>query len=140
MENKPVTTLLKVTSILTIIESVLAIFIAVLALLIILALPGMTDLMAETGEAVEVTPLNVISIVVSLVCAVINIVLAVWAIKHKKLSLVYKIGIFTMLATEVFNATTLSSVMDYVQLAIGLILPLLFLYAVFQQNKIDQGK
>lgn len=139
MENKPVTTLLKVTSILTIIESVLAIFIAVLAL-ILLALPGMTDLMAETGEAVEVTPLNVISIVVSLVCAVINIVLAVWAIKHKKLSLVYKIGIFTMLATEVFNATTLSSVMDYVQLAIGLILPLLFLYAVFQQNKIDQGK
>lgn len=134
-------TLLKVSSVLYIILSVLQLFISALALLVLVALPSFQDTMVEAGQlAAEVTPLTYISIILTLICSIVNIVLSVMALKHKNLNMVYKVGIFTMLIIEVFNATSLNSISDVVDIILGLAIPLIFLYAVFKQNRADIGE
>lgn len=138
MENKPITKFLRFTACLYVIIGVWSAIVGVLAIVSLIALPGLTDLMAEAGEvALEVTPLTYISIAVSLICAVADVVLGIMALKHKNLNIVYKIGIVTMIASEVFTATELSSVADWVTLALGLVVPVLFLIAVLKQIKLD---
>ncbi len=138
MENKPITKFLRFTACLYVIIGVWSAIVGVLAIVSLIALPGLTDLMAEAGEAaLEVTPLTYISIAVSLICAIIDVVLGIMALKHKNLNIVYKIGIITMIASEVFTATELSSVADWVTLALGLVVPVLFLIAVLKQIKLD---
>lgn len=138
MENKPITKFLRFTACLYVIIGVWSAIVGVLAIVSLIALPGLTDLMAEAGEAaLEVTPLTYISIAVSLICAVADVVLGIMALKHKNLNIVYKIGIITMIASEVFTATELSSVADWVTLALGLVVPVLFLIAVLKQIKLD---
>lgn len=138
MENKPITKFLRFTACLYVIIGVWSAIVGVLAIVSLIALPGLTDLMAEAGEAaLQVTPLTYISIAVSLICAVADVVLGIMALKHKNLNIVYKIGIVTMIASEVFTATELSSVADWVTLALGLVVPVLFLIAVLKQIKLD---
>ncbi len=138
MENKPITKFLRFMACLFVIIAVWSTIAGALALVSLIALPGLADLMAEAGEAaVEVTPLTYITLVVSLVCAIVNIVIGIMALKHKNLGLVYKIGIFTMIASEVFTATDLASFADWATLAVGLVVPVLFLLAVFKQMKLD---
>lgn len=138
MENKPITPFLKYVSCLFVILAVWSAIINAIALISLIALPGLTDLIAEAGEAaVEVTPLTYISIAICLVCAIINIVLGTMAFKHKNLTMAYKIAGFTMIANAVFTATDLSAPADYVNLVVGLIVPALFLVAVYKQNKLD---
>ena len=140
MANKTLT-LLKVSSVLYIILSVLWLFISALGLLVLVALPQLIDTMVESGElAAEITPLTYISIILTLICSIVNIVIAVMALKHKNLNTVYKVGIFTMLIIEVFNATSLNSISDVVDIILGLAIPLIFLYAVFKQNRADIGE
>lgn len=140
MANKT-STLLKVSSVLYIILSVLWLFISELGLLVLVALPQLIDTMVESGElAAEITPLTYISIILTLICSIVNIVIAVMALKHKNLNTVYKVGIFTMLCVEVFNFTSLDSISDVVDIILGLAIPLIFLYAVFKQNRADLGE
>ena len=140
MANKTLT-LLKVSSVLYIILSVLWLFISALGLLVLVALPQLIDTMVESGElAAEITPLTYISIILTLICSIVNIVIAVMALKHKNLNTVYKVGIFTMLCVEVFNFTSLDSISDVFDIILGLAIPLIFLYAVFKQNRADLGE
>ena len=140
MANKTLT-LLKVSSVLYIILSVLWLFISALGLLVLVALPQLIDTMVESGElAAEITPLTYISIILTLICSIVNIVIAVMALKHKNLNTVYKVGIFTMLCVEVFNFTSLDSISDVFDIILGLAIPLIFLYAVFKQNRADIGE
>ena len=140
MANKTLT-LLKVSSVLYIILSVLQLFISALALLVLAAFPQLLDTMVESGQlAAEISPLTYISIILTLICSIVNIVLSVMALKHKNLNMVYKVGIFTMLIIEVFNATSLNSISDVVDIILGLAIPLIFLYAVFKQNRADLGE
>ena len=136
MEKKPITSMLKVTSILHIIQAVFATLAGVLAIGAYAALPGLEE-MVEQNSGIEITPLTYISIAISLVCGIIDIVMSVMALQHKNLGLVYKISIFTLLFSEAFSATDLKGVTDYISLIIGLIVPCLFLYAVFNQKKLD---
>lgn len=140
MENKPITQFLKVMSIIFIIISVLSVIGGVFTLFTYAALPGLEELAEETA-GIEITPMSYISIAVGTIASIINIVLAVMALKHKKLDLVYKIGIFTMIAGEVFSGVSASGISDYISLALGLVVPVLFLIAVFKQNQLDkEGK
>lgn len=136
MEKKPITSMLKVTSILHIIQAVFAALAGVLALGAYVALPGLEE-MVEQNSGIEITPLTYISIAIALVCGIIDIVMSVMALQHKNLGLVYKISIFTLIFSEVFSATDLKDVTDYTSIIIGLIVPCLFLYAVFNQKKLD---
>lgn len=136
MEKKPITSMLKVTSILHIIQAVFAALAGVLALGAYVALPGLEE-MVEQNSGIEITPLTYISIAIALVCGIIDIVMSVMALQHKNLGLVYKISIFTLIFSEVFSATDLKDFTDYTSLIIGLIVPCLFLYAVFNQKKLD---
>ena len=135
MEKKPITAMLKVTSILHLIQAIAAVLAGILALSAI-ALPGLEE-MVEKNSGIEITPLTYISLAIAIVCGIIDIVMSVMALKHKNLGIVYKISIFTMLLSEVFSATELKSVSDYVSIITGLIVPCLFLYAVFKQRKLD---
>ena len=136
MEKKPITSMLKVTSILHIIQAVFAALAGALALGAYVALPGLEE-MVEQNSGIEITPLTYISIAIALVCGIIDIVMSVMALQHKNLGLVYKISIFTLIFSEVFSATDLKDFTDYTSLIIGLIVPCLFLYAVFNQKKLD---
>lgn len=139
MENKPITPFLKCVSCLFVILAVWSTIVGAIALVSLIALPGLSDLMAEAGEAaVEVTPLTYINIVVTLVCSIVNIVIGTMAFKHKNLSLVYKISVITMIASEAFTAIDLTAPADWVTLALGLVVPALFLIAVFKQMKLDK--
>lgn len=142
MENKPISPFLKYMSCLYVILAVWSAIAGAIALIALIALPGLSDLMAEAGEAaIEVTPLTYISIAVTLICAIIDIVLGTMAFKRKNLPLVYKIAGITMIANAVFTATDLSAPADYVILVVGLIVPALFLFAVIKQIKLDkEGK
>ena len=140
MANKT-STLLKVSSVLYIILSVLWLFISALGLLVLVALPQLIDTMVESGElAAEITPLTYISIILTLICSIVNIVIAVMALKHKNLNMVYKVGIFTMLIIEVFNFTSLDSISDVFDIILGLAIPVIFLYAVIKQHRADIGE
>ena len=133
--------MLKVSSVLYIILSVLQLFISALALLVLVALPSFQDTMVEAGQlAAEVTPLTYISIILTLICSIVNIVLSVMALKHKNLNMVYKVGIFTMLIIEVFNFTSLDSISDVFDIILGLAIPVIFLYAVIKQHRADIGE
>lgn len=140
MANKTLT-LLKVSSVLYIILSVLQLFISALALLVLAAFPQLLDTMVESGQlAAEITPLTYISIILTLICSIVNIVIAVMALKHKNLNMVYKVGIFTMLCVEVFNFTSLDSISDVFDIILGLAIPVIFLYAVIKQHRADIGE
>lgn len=136
MEKKPITTLLKVTAIIHLVASVLGVIMSIISIVSYALLPGLSDLVQEeTGT--EITPLTWIAVVLGLICCVVDAYLSVLALKHNKLQLVYKVSIFTMLISEVFSGVTVSGIGDIISLLIGLILPLLFIYAVYNQLKLD---
>ena len=62
------------------------------------------------------------------------------ALQHKEIDLVYKISIFTLIAPVVFSAVTAGGVSEYFSIIAGAMIPALFCYSVFQQNKIDQAQ
>lgn len=136
MEKKPITTLLKVTAIIHLVLSVLGILTSLLSIVSYALLPGLSSLVGET-TGMEFTPLTWISIVIGLICCVIDTYLSILALKHQKLKMVYQVSIFTMLAAEVFNGVQIHGVGDVISLIIGLALPLLFIYAVYGQLKLD---
>lgn len=136
MEKKPITKFLKVMSIIHLVLAILGVITSILAIISYAALPGLSALVEETAE-IDITPLTWISIVIGLVCCIVDICLSVFALKHDKLQLVYRISIFTMLATTVFNGVETRSIGDVINLLLGLILPGLFIYAVYQQLKLD---
>lgn len=140
MEKKPITPFLKVMSIIRIIQSVCGVLVNILGLAVLAALPGLESLVGESS-GVEVTPLTWISIIISLVCVIVDVVLAVMALKHSKLDLVYRISSFTMMFNVVFSVTAgPSTVLDFLRIALSLVLPCLFIYAVYKQNQLDGGK
>ncbi len=136
MEKKPITKFLKVMSIIHLVLAILGVITSILAIISYAALPGLSALVEETAE-IDITPLTWISIVIGLVCCVVDICLSVFSLKHDKLQLVYRISVFTMLATTVFNGVETRSIGDVINLLLGLILPCLFIYAVYQQLKLD---
>ena len=132
MEKKPITPFLKVMSILTLIESILAVVINMLAVFL-----------APVAEEVAGEPLDGmiwVNLAVSIICAVANIVIAIMALQHKKIELVYKISIFTFIAPIVFSSTQASGLSGYVSLIGSAVIPALFLAAAFKQNKLDQAQ
>ena len=132
MEKKPITTFLKVMSIIILIQSVLGVL-----------LNGFAAFLApvvETAGGMALTPLTWISLAVSIVCEIINFALAIMALQHKEIDLVYKISIFTLIAPVVFSAVTAGGVSEYFSIIAGAMIPALFCYSVFQQNKIDQAQ
>lgn len=136
MEKKPITPFLKVTSILHMIYAILGAFVGILALLIVVLLP---ELEAEAG--VEITPYHIIALAVSVICTVVDIVMAIMALRHTKLNIVYAISVITYVASAVFGVTDIGgSVSDYISVAVSFIIPGLFLIAVFKQKKLDEGK
>ena len=73
MEKKPITPFLKVMSIIRIIQSVCGVLVNILGLAMLAALPGLESLVGESS-GVEVTPLTWISIIISLVCVIVDVV------------------------------------------------------------------
>ncbi len=132
MEKKPITKFLKVMSIITLIWSVLGVVINGFAICLIPT--------AEATAGVSLGPMAYISGGVCIVCLIINFSLAIMALQHKKLGLVYKIAAFTLVALAVFNATDASGIGDYIMVLISVVIPALFYYAAFKQNKLDQGQ
>lgn len=131
MEKKPITTFLKVMSVIVMIQSVFGVLINGLAV----ALAPLVG--SSTGE--PVAPMLMISIVVSLVCLIINFILAILALQHKRLELVYKISIVSLLFAVVFNCVNADNAGNYLSIFASAAIQLLFCYAVFQQNKLDQA-
>ena len=94
----------------------------------------------ETAGGMAITPLTWISLAVAIVCEIINFALAIMALQHKEIDLVYKVSIFTLIAPVVFSAVTAGGVSEYFSIIAGAMIPALFCYSVFQQNKIDQAQ
>ena len=140
MERKPITPMLKVVSILHIIQAAISTFSGIMALALYAAMPSLTEITGQ-DPGLETTPLTYISLIILLVCAIVDIVLSVMALKHKNLGIVYKIAIVSTMFSVVFSAAgSQVSVSSYISLFIGLIIPFLFLIALFKQNKLDEGK
>lgn len=131
MEKKPITTFLKVMSIIILIQSVFGILINGLAAF-------MAPLMEEAGG--EVGAFAWISIAVSTVCLIINFVLALLALQHKKLDIAYKLAIVTLIFPLVFNVVSAAGASGFVSAVANAVLPALFCYALFQQNKLDKAQ
>ena len=132
MEKKPITTFLKVMSIIVLIQSVIGILINGFA--------AFLAPVVETSESGTVTPMTWISLAVSIVCLVINFILAIMALQHKEIDLVYKVSIVTLIVPAVFNAVIAGGVSGYFSVLAGAVIPALFCYAAFKQTKIDQAK
>lgn len=129
MKKEPITTFLKAMSILLLIESVIELLINGLAVFLA---PVVT---ASLGDAVD--NLMWVNLAVTLVCTVMDIVIAVMALQHKNISLVYKLSIITLILPVVFSSMEADGVTGYVSVFIGAVIPALFCIAAFQQNKID---
>ena len=140
MEKKPITTFLKVMAIVHLVIGVMSVIGNLLSIVAYTLLPGLSDLVREDNPGLEITPLTWISIVFGVICAAVDVYLSVLALKHQKLQLVYRVSILTMLVVEVFNGVSVSGIGDVISLLIGLILPILFIYAVYQQIKLDGEK
>ena len=112
MEKKPIIPFLKVMSIIVLIQSVIGILIN-----------GFAAFLA-----------------VSIVCLVINFILAIMALQHKEIELVYKVSIVTLIVPAVFSVVIAGGVSDYISIAAGAVISALFCYAAFKQNKLDQAK
>ena len=132
MEKKPITTFLKVMSIIVLIQSVVGILINGFA--------AFLAPIVETSESGAITPMTWISLAVSIVCLIINFILAVMALQHKNIGLVYKISIVTLILPLVFNVVVSGNSSGYLSAVSGAIIPALFCYSAFNQNKIDQAK
>lgn len=131
MEKKPITSFLKVMSILILIQSVLGVLVSLFAVFLA---PAVEE--AAEGD----TGFMWVTLVVGIVCMVINIVLAVMALQHKKIDLVYKVSLFTLVISVVFSSTGGSGASDYISVLIGAVIPALFCVAAFKQNKADQAQ
>ena len=86
----------------------------------------------ETSESGAVTPMTWISLAVSIVCLIINFVLAVMALQHKNIGLVYKISIFTLIFPPVFNIVVAGN-------SAGTFQPLTRIRSIRQSNKAIKG-
>lgn len=129
MEKKPITTFLKVMSILILIQSVLGILTSVLAVFL---KPAVDE--AAGGD----TAFMWLSLAVCTVCMIVNAVLAVMALQHKNIARVYQISIITLMFSVVFGFVDGGGVSSFVSSLIGAVIPALFCYALFNQNKADQ--
>ena len=132
MEKKPITAFLKVMSIIILIQSVLG--------LLINGFAAFLAPVVETAGGAVITPITWVSLAVGIVCEIINFVLAIMALQHKEIDLVYKVSIFTLIAPVVFSSVTAGGVSGYFSVLAGAVLPALFCYAAFQQNKLDQTR
>lgn len=128
MEKKPVTMLLKIVSILLLIQSVIGVLVGGLAIAVA---PAVEEAAGENGEFIWLT------LAVTMVCAIVSIVLAIMALLHKKIDLIYKISIFTLIISLVFSIQDGSGILSAIG---GAVIPALFCYAAFNQNKIDQAQ
>lgn len=70
----------------------------------------------------------------------INFILAVMALQHKNIGLVYKISVVTLIFPLVFNIVVAGNSSGYLSAVTGAIIPAPFWYSAFNQNKIDQAK
>lgn len=137
MERKPITPMLKVVSILHVIQSAISSLIGILALITLAAAPSLL----EGQDLSTITPFTYITQVILLICSIVNIVLAVMALRHNNLGLVYKIAVVSTVFLAVFSVVGIQiSVANYISFIISMIIPFLFLFAVFKQNKLDEGK
>ena len=132
MEKKPIIPFLKVMSIIVLIQSVIGILINGFA--------AFLAPVVETSESGIITPITWISLAVSIVCLVINFILAIMALQHKEIDLVYKVSIVTLIVPAVFSVVIAGGVSDYISIAAGAVISALFCYAAFKQNKLDQAK
>lgn len=132
MEKKPIIPFLKVMSIIVLIQSVIGILINGFA--------AFLAPVVETSESGIITPITWISLAVSIVCLVINFILAIMALQHKEIELVYKVSIVTLIVPAVFSVVIAGGVSDYISIAAGAVISALFCYAAFKQNKLDQAK
>ncbi len=132
MEKKPIITFLKVMSIVVLIQSAIGILINGFA--------AFLAPVVETSESGAITPMTWITLAVSIVCLVINFILAIMALQHKEIDLVYKVSIVTLIVPIVFNIVIASGASGYFSAIAGAVIPALFCYAAFKQNRIDQAK
>lgn len=132
MKKESITTFLKVMSIITLIWSVLGVLISALAVFV-------APLAEETtGEAYGM--MTWITLAVTAICEIVNFVLAIMALQHKKIDLVYKISTFTLMALIVFNVVDGGGIGAYLATIAGAIIPALFAVSAGGQNKIDQAQ
>ncbi len=131
MEMKPITTFLKVVSILILIQGILGILTSAVAVFL---KPAVDE--AIGGD----THFMWLSLAVCTVCAVVNVVLAVMALRHKNIALVYRISVVTLMFSVVFGFADGGGVSSIVSSLIGAVIPALFCYSLFNQNKMDQNQ
>ncbi len=84
-----------------------------------------------------------VSSVVSVVCGIVNFVIAIMALQHKNIGLVYKISVVTLIFAVVFDAVSIiptGGFIGIITLVIRALIPVLFVYAAFKQNKYDMGE
>ena len=129
MQKKPITTFLKVMSIITLIQSVLGILVSAVA--------AFVAPLAEEAAGESLGMMTWISLAVTTVCLVVNFILAIMALQHKGIAVAYRISIFTMLAMVVFNVVDGGDVSSYLSALAGAIIPALFLLALGKQAKVD---
>ncbi len=127
MEKKPVSKFYRVMSVLLLFESIIGILLCVLAILV----------MWKLSESAE--PLNWLSLIVTAVCSAVNIVLAVMAMRHRKLDTVLKVLIFTIIFPIVFNSAGGSGTGGWISNFMSQLIPFLFYAAVFSQNRADKA-
>lgn len=136
MENKPITKFLRNMSKIYIFVAAWTAFIGAIALISVVAPIVFPELAAEFDSS-DLSTSTYINIVVSLVCGTIDVYIGYKALMHKNLGNVCKIGILTMIVSEIFTAADIGAPADWVSLAVGFIVPVLFLIAVFGQIKLD---
>ena len=127
MEKKPASKFFRVMSVLLLFESVIGILLCLFAVLV------MWKLSEPAG------PLNWLSLIVTAVCSAVNIVLAVMAMRHRKLDTVLKVLIFTIIFPIVFNSAGSSGTDGWISNFMSQLIPFLFYVAVFTQNRADKA-
>lgn len=79
-----------------------------------------------------------IALAVSIVCMIINFVLAIRALQHKGVGTAYRIATFTLMALIVFNAVNGGGVRGYFAVPVSAVIPVLFVIALAKQDKLDR--
>lgn len=94
--------------------------------------------LAEEATGAPMETITWIALGVSIVCMVINFVLAILALRHSAIGTAYRVSVFTLLALIVFNVAGGDGASGILSSLLGAIIPLLFAVSLAQQNKIDR--
>ena len=80
-----------------------------------------------------------IALAVSIVCMIINFVLAIRALQHKGgVGTAYRLATFALMALIVFNAVNGGGVRGYFAVLVSAVIPVLFVIALAKQDKLER--